>query len=253
MKLFGKSDGMRHAGQQPFLLAAAVVMLASTLGFSAQREQTAAQPSPPSNENTDATATAAAARKKRFEEERRRLEEAVTSGSQTPAGESGQTLFISPAIVNMVLGDTQSFSAFDISGTTVTHSAQWSVSNSSVAELSAYGDPTITSKSHGTVTVRARIGMRDAQATVTVISGASLAIGSIRWSSGDIPGFKTRKILPAVPSAGGPDVYEVADGANGETLVRALASDGRQLWMRRFGKGVRPGSLPGMPASAVAH
>src|ERR1700675_2557724 len=122
MKLFGQSAGVRHARHQTFLLAAVVVMLATTPGFSAHREQTAAQQSPPSIESTDAESRAAAARKKRFEEARRRLEEVASSGSQTPAGEPGQTLFISPAIVNMVMGDRQSFSAFDISGTTVTHS-----------------------------------------------------------------------------------------------------------------------------------
>jgi hypothetical protein len=153
----------------------------------------------------------------------------------------------------MVVGDTQSFSAFDISGPTVTLSAQWSVSNSSVAELSKDGDPTISSKTPGIITVRARIGMREAQATVAVISSASLPIDSVRWSAGDIPGYKATKIIPAVPIANGPDVYAIAQGAQGETLVRALASDGRQLWMRRLGKGAPPGSLPGMPPSVVAH
>jgi hypothetical protein len=153
----------------------------------------------------------------------------------------------------MVLGDTQSFSAFDISGKTVTHSAQWSVSNSSVGELSTSGDPTITSKSQGTVTVHARIGGIYAEAKVTVVPGSSLAIGSVRWSSGDIPGFKTTKIIPAVPSASGVDVFEVAQNVQGEQLVRALLSDGRQLWMRYFSKGARPASVPGMPGTTIHH
>jgi hypothetical protein len=135
----------------------------------------------------------------------------------------------------------------------MTHNAQWSVSNSSVVELSTSGDPTITSKSPGTVMVQARMGGIYPEAKVTVVPGTSLAIGSVRWSSGDIPGFKTTKIMPAVPSASGVDVFEVAQNAQGEQLVRALLSDGRQLWMRYFLKGARPDSLPGMPKSVVPH
>jgi hypothetical protein len=251
MKTLGQSDCVRRPRQQTLVLAAVVLLLVSQ-ELVAQPKHSAAQPSPTPIESQDASAMAAE-RKKRFDEERRRLEEPATSGSQAPAPESGQTLFISPALVNMVVGDTQSFSAFDISGPTVTQSAQWSVSNSSVAELSKDGDPTITSKTPGIITVRARIGMREAQATVAVISAATLPIGSVRWSAGDIPGYKPAKIIPAVPIANGPDVYAIAQSAQGETLVRALASDGRQLWMRRLGKGAPPSSLPGMPPSVAAH
>jgi len=233
-----------------FFLAAVVLSIA-TPDFAGRREPTPAQPNPQSADVQNA-ATKAADRKKRFDEEKRRLEETGASNSQASSAPSGQTLFISPAVV-MVLGDTQSFSAFDISGKTLTHSAQWSVSNSSVGELSTSGDPTITSKSHGTVTVQARIGGNYAEARVTVVPGTSLAIGSVRWSSGDIPGFKTTKIMPAVPSASGVDVFEVATNAQGDTLVRALMEDGRQLWMRYLSKGARPDSLPGMPKSVVAH
>src|SRR5262249_20786362 len=145
-------------------------------------------------------------RKKRFEEQRRRLEETTSNSSGTSAN-SGQRLFISPAVVNMVVNDMQSFSAFGIDGKTVTDKVQWSISDSSVAELSTSGDPTILSKGPGTAILRARIGATDAEAKITVISGKALPIGSVRWSSGDIPGFKTMKIMPAVPSASGVDVF----------------------------------------------
>ena len=216
----------------------------------AQKEPAPSQQNPPLAEGQDAAAKATE-RKKRFEEERRRLEESPT-GSQG-AAQPGQTLFISPAVVNMVLGDTHAFCAFDIDGTTLTNSAQWSISNSSVAELSNHGDPEITSKGRGTTMLRAQIGARYAEAKVTVISGSALPIGSVRWSSGDIPGFKTTQIKPAVPSASGVDVFEIAINEKGETLVRALLSDGRQLWMRYLSKGARPSSLPGMPASSPPH
>lgn len=242
---------MRHKRSKAFLLAVTVpVCLLPCL--KAQQESIPAQGNPPSTQAQDSAAKAAE-RKKRFEAQRRRLEEDSTPNSEGQSASASQTLFISPAIVNLVLGDTQPFCAFDIDGKTMTHRVQWSISNSSVAELSTPGDPAIISKSRGTATLRAQIGGTYAEAKITVITGSALPIGSVRWSSGDIPGFKTTKILPAVPSASGVDVFEVAENAQGEQLVRALLSDGRQLWMRYFRKGTRPGSIPGMPGSAIAH
>lgn len=242
---------MRHKRLKAVLLAVTLsVCLLPRL--KAQQESIPGQGNPPSTQAHDAAAKAAE-RKKRFEEQRRRLEEDSTSNSEGHHASASQTLFISPAAVNMVLGDTQPFCAFDIDGRTMTHSVQWSISNSSVAELSSSGDPMIMSKSRGTATLRAQIGATYAEAKVTVIPGSALPIGSVRWSSGDIPGFKTTKILPAVPSASGVDVFEVAQNAQGEQLVRALLSDGRQLWMRYFRKGTHPSSIPAMPSPATAH
>ena len=242
---------MRHNRLETLLLTVTLsVCLLPRL--KAQQEPIPAQGNAPSTQAQDAAAKAAE-RKKRFEEQRRRLEEDATSNSEGHSGSASQTLFISPAGVNMVLGDAQPFCAFDIDGKTMTRSVQWSISNSSVAELSASDDPTVISKSRGTATLRAQIGATYAEAKVTVIPANALPIGSVRWSSGDIPGFKTTKILPAVPSASGVDVFEVAQNAQGEQLVRALLSDGRQLWMRYFRKGMRPSSIPGMPSSAIAH
>jgi hypothetical protein len=242
---------VRHKRLKALLLAGALsVCLMPRL--KAQQESIPAQENSPATQAQDAAAKAAE-RKKRFEEQRRRLDEDSTSNSEGHSATASQTLFISPAVANMVLGDTQPFCAFDIDGKTMTHSVQWSISNSSVAELSTSGDPTIISKSRGTATLRAQIGATYAEAKVTVIPGSALPIGSVRWSSGDIPGFKTTKILPAVPSASGVDVFEVAQNAQGEQLVRALLSDGRQLWMRYFSKGTHPSSIPGMPSSTIAH
>lgn len=220
--------------------------------FAAQQGPVPSQQNPPSTDAQDAAAKATE-RKKRFEEQRRSLEEDATSNTEGRSGNAGQTLFISPKVVNMVLDDYQSFSAFDIDGKTMTNKVQWSISNSSVAELSTSGDPTIVSKSPGTATLRAHMGATYAEAKITVITGRALPIGSVRWSSGDIPGFKTTKILPAVPSASGVDVFEVAQNAQGEQLVRALLSDGRQLWMRYSSKGTRQSSIPGMPSSTIPH
>jgi len=198
-------------------------------------------------------AAKAAARKKRFEEERKRLELAGESSSQAPAPEADQTLFVTPAVVNMMVGDSHSFSAFDIDGHTVTSAAEWSVSNSYVADLSNGDGPTITAKDHGSVTLRAQIGGRAAEAVITVISGDKFAPGTVLWSAPEIPGFKVIKFVQAVPSARGPDLYCMDKSDDGDTLIRALLSDGRQLWMKHYSTTGKPGTILGNLIDITPH
>ena len=147
--------------------------------------------------NSDAAAKAAA-RKKKFEEEKQRLES--TEGQHVPAtGDAQQTLLISPILVNMLVHDTQRFSLFDVQGHNLTAKAEWSLSNSYVADLTTDGVPTITAKDHGTVTVRARVGGVTAESSITVHPGDKLPVGTIRWQAPAVPGFKTTQIIQAVP------------------------------------------------------
>ena len=153
----------------------------------------------------------------------------------------------------MMVGDTHSFSAFDIDGRTVTSSAEWSLSNSYVADLSNGDGPTIMAKDHGTVTLRARIGGRTAEATITVTAQDKFTPGTILWSVPQIPGFKGSQIVQAVPSANGPDLYGIDKSDDGDTLIRALFSDGRQLWMKHYSVSGKPGTIKGSPTNFIAH
>jgi hypothetical protein len=154
-----------------------------------------------SSQTTDASSDAAAkaaARKKKFEEEKQRLES--SEGQHAPAPDDPQqTLLLSPILVNMLVHDTQRFSLFDVDGHNLTAKAEWSLSNSYVADLTTDGVPTITAKDTGTVTVRARVGALSAEASVTVHPGDKLPIGTIRWQAPAVPGHKTTQIIQAVP------------------------------------------------------
>jgi hypothetical protein len=173
--------------------------------FLLSAQQVSAGPQAPgtaqsADQNSDADAKAAA-RKKKFEEDKRRLE----SAESQPAADSRdpqQTLFISPVLVNMLVQDTQKFSLFDIEGHNLTSKAEWSLSNTYVADLTFDGIPMITAKDHGTVTVRARVGSLSTEASVTVLSGDKLPVGTIRWQAPKIPGFKPTGIVQAVPTGG---------------------------------------------------
>jgi hypothetical protein len=147
--------------------------------------------------NSDAAAKAAA-RKKKFEEEKQRLESTEGQHASAPT-DTQQTLLISPILVNMLVHDTQRFSLFDVQGHNLTAKAEWSLSNSYVADLTTDGVPTITAKDHGTVTVRARVGGVTAESSITVHPGDKLPVGTIRWQAPEVPGFKTTQIIQAVP------------------------------------------------------
>jgi hypothetical protein len=170
-----------------------------------------AQADSPTPEQTPASdaAVKAAERKKGFEEAKKQLENSDGShANDSPASDSNpgspDDIAISPVLVNMLIGETQSFSLFDAAGHNLTAKAEWSLSSSYVADLQNNGVPTITSKDAGTVTVHARVGMRSTDATVTVHPGSSLPIGTIRWQAPAVKGFKTVQIIQAVPSSRAP-------------------------------------------------
>jgi hypothetical protein len=217
-------------------------------GVAAQDPQSAPQTAPPAPANPDAAAKAAE-RRKHFEEEKRRLEESAVPqpkgvGAEVPPTDPNQTLFVSPAVVNMLVGETHSFSAFELNGKTITSSVEWSIDDPGIAELRSGGDPIVVSKAPGKVILRARLDTRTAEAFINIHDVQTLPVGTILWASPQIPGFKTKQIVQAVPSSTGPDMYTIEENEKGESLVRAMFGDGRQMWMRK---------MTGAISNAVPH
>lgn len=228
-----------RAVHSPGLITVALVfaVVLAPPGIAAQDPQSPPQPAATTPANQDAVAKAAE-RRKHFEEEKRRLEESAGAkpngiGQEVPSAPD-QTLFVSPAVVNMLVGESHSFSAFELNGKTITPSVEWSLDNPEIAELHSEGDPTVISKAPGKAILRARLNTRTAEAVITVHDLQKLPNGTILWSSPQIPGFKTKQIVQAVPTATGPDMYTIEQNEKGEQLIRALFGDGRQLWMRKM-------------------
>jgi hypothetical protein len=163
---------------------------------------------PAANPATDDAAAKAAARKKRFEEAKKHLENSASQPQSGAAASSScsysqSDLSLSPALVNMVVGNTQRFSLFDLAGHKLTAQADWSVSDSSIAEIRVEGgEPVLTSKQKGTVRVQARVDSHSAESTVNVIAPEDMKPGTIRWSTPNNPCAKTTEIKIAVPSGG---------------------------------------------------
>jgi hypothetical protein len=172
-------------------------------------------------------------KKQKFEEEKKRLESGDEAVPAVIPADPDQTFFVSPAKATMLVGESWLFSSFDVQGKTLTGETVWSVSNSSVAEVSTERAALVTAKSQGTVTIGARTSGRYAEAIVTVLPGNKLPPLTIRWLAPQIPGFTIKKMFAAGPSESAVAVTFFEQNAQGEALLRAFTSNGRQLWMKR--------------------
>jgi hypothetical protein len=163
-----------------------------------------------------------------------------------------QSLQVSPVTVNMLVAETQQFTAVDEHGRPRAD-ATWSIDNTSVATLST--DPTtpslLAAAAPGTATLTATIGSVTAQAQVNVLSGTSLAPGTVRWSAPSTPGFTVQQIAQAVPTNGGPDLYSIETDDNSTPLIRALTADGQQQWATTFAPGQYGYGVFGSPNAAM--
>jgi hypothetical protein len=132
----------------------------------------------------------------------------------------------------MLVGDTRPFRAVDDQGHAL-HEVQWTISEPRLAELSSGDDVEITAKAAGSFTLTAHASAGFADARIEVVQASALPEGTIKWKVADRPGCHTIRITPAVPSAGGPDIFEESGCADG-TYVQALTADGVLLWRRKM-------------------
>jgi len=156
-------------------------------------------------------------------------------------------LIVAPAKATMLVGETHMFRAVGKDGS-MRHNVRWSVSPEHAATLIAQGDEVMVraNEPSSTVILTAYAEGDSSEATVEIRSGNALPLGTVKWSVPEIPGCKDKKIIPAVPRPGGPDIFVQEDCPQG-TFVRAIMEDGRELWRRQISG---PGA--GLPAGLAA-
>lgn len=173
-------------------------------------------------------------RKKKFDSARKAWEEKSSSGQVvTAAADADAQLFVAPAIVKGVVEESQQFKAFDIEGKNVP-ADEWTISNLTPGELIRGTEPTVVFKKADVIAVRARAGAEIAPATITVSEKGPLPMATVLWAMPEIPGYRSRKFVQAVPTMHGPDLYTLEKNEAGDTFIRALFADGRQLWMKKY-------------------
>lgn len=157
----------------------------------------------------------------------------AVGASLAPAQETG--IAVVPSKVTMLVGEAHTFRAVGNDGR-MRHHVRWSVTPTSVVTLTQDGDEVTVAAGQpfSSVTLTAYSEGSSAQAALEIRAGDSLPQGTVKWSVKEMPGCKSTKITPAVPSAGGPDIYEEEWCPQG-TFVRAITDDGRELWHRQIG------------------
>ncbi|HKI26577.1 MAG TPA: hypothetical protein VKA07_09640 [Candidatus Sulfotelmatobacter sp.] len=153
---------------------------------------------------------------------------ARTFAQNTPA------LTISPGKATMLVGETRTFRAVGRDGR-IRHGVRWGISPQQAVTLTLDGDEAVVQakQASSNVTLTAYADGDSADATVEIRSESTLPVGSQIWSVPPIPGCKSEKLIQAVPSANGPDLYDQEQCPRG-TVIRALTADGRELWRRQI-------------------
>jgi len=142
------------------------------------------------------------------------------------------SLQITPAGVNMLVGDTKQFVAMDNQGL-IRYDATWTVDNPSLGSITTGSSPTLTALASGTVTLTATVQSVSAQMPVTISTLASFPAGTVLWSTPPVAGYSSSQIAQAVTTEFGPDIYFV-QGSSTQTLVQAFTSDGQQTWQAQL-------------------
>jgi hypothetical protein len=93
----------------------------------------------------------------------------------------------------MLVNNTQQFNLFETRNNTLTTQAEWSVSDSSIAELTvANGIPQLTGKRPGTIRLAVLVDSRSAEAIINVVTPEDVRSGAARLGLETIPCAPTR-------------------------------------------------------------
>jgi hypothetical protein len=141
---------------------------------------------------------------------------------------------VSPSKATLRVGETRMFRAVGKDGR-IRHNVRWSISPAGAASLTIRGDEAVVAGNEAASAVLTANAESDsAEATLEIRQG-TLPVGTRMWTVDPIPGCKATKIIQAVPSANGPDLYAEEEYPQG-AFIRALADDGRELWRRQISK-----------------
>jgi hypothetical protein len=149
-------------------------------------------------------------------------------------------LSVVPSKATMLVGEAHTFRAVGKDGR-LRHNVRWNISPERAAKLTVDNDEATVQAEEpsSTVLLTAYAEGDSSEASIEIRSDASLPIGTMKWSVTELPGCKTTKLTPAVPSASGPDIY-VQEACPDGTYVRAITDDGRELWRRKIGGSMVP-------------
>jgi|SRR5579864_5956083 len=165
---------------------------------------------------------------------------AITLSGPLGFAQDSSALLVVPSNVTMLVGETHTFRAVGKDGRML-HNIRWGISPEYAATLTTDGnEATLLAEQISSAVILTAYGSGgSSMARIEIRSGTSLPVGATKWSVKELPGCKTTKIIPAVPSAGGPDIY-VQESCPDGAFVRAITDDGRELWRRNISGSALP-------------
>ncbi len=164
----------------------------------------------------------------------------LCASAQTP-----QSMTVSPDQATMLAGETRIFHAVGKDGR-VRHNVRWGISPQNAAAITVNGDEVMVQarEESPNVLLTASAESDSAEASIEIRRAGDMPVGTRIWSVSPTPGCKATKMTQAVPSANGPDLY-VEEACPEGSMIRALTSDGRELWRRPFRSSGAPSNVAG--------
>jgi hypothetical protein len=147
---------------------------------------------------------------------------------------------ITPAVANLVIGQTQQFNAIDDQGRPRSD-ATWSVSDPALATLPFGSSPVLAALAAGQEILTASVNGVSTQIQLNILSGVVTSVLPT-WSTSPIPGYEPIYVTPAVPTTSGLGLFSVEhhtylDGEGypqDQYAFRAFTNDGQQLWQQQL-------------------
>ena len=135
----------------------------------------------------------------------------------------------------MTVGSTSQFTAVNNLGRPQTN-VTWTLSNQSLATISAASSTILTATAAGQLTLTASVDGVSGQAQITILPTGSVPMsGSALWSVPAVSGFSPLQLAQAMPSGTGPDLYSAQLSTDGtQSILQALTADGQELWQSQL-------------------
>jgi hypothetical protein len=118
----------------------------------------------------------------------------VSAGMRVTRTGAPATLTLAPGTRTLLTNEAATLSLSDDYGISVA-GATWQASDPNVALLSTDDPPVVTALAAGSTTITATKNGLSSTATLTVVSGTSLANGTTRWSVDQTPASSTHSSL----------------------------------------------------------
>lgn len=143
----------------------------------------------------------------------------------------------------MLVGEARTFRAVGRDGR-IRRDVRWGISSQHAASITVNGgEVTVEAReSSPSVLLTASAEGDSADASIEIRRAGDMPTGTAIWSVSATPGCTSTKMIQAVPSANGPDLY-VQEACPDGTMIRALTADGRELWRRQLGSGGAPANM----------